>query len=156
MRFRSKPLQKSSYEPRFADDRIAGIMNHLTRAARRPREAPQQQLGLFLAPDESSQTARMQCLEAAFDAACPQRHPGAHRPAEALKLPGAEVLQLKEIAEKAPRIFCNDYGVRLGNPLQTRCKIWRLADNAVLLPIARSNQIADDGEPSGDANSGLQ
>ena len=37
-------------------------------------------------------SARMQCLEAAFDGARPQRHPSAHRLGDALKVSGTEVL----------------------------------------------------------------
>src|SRR5262245_51890272 len=98
----------------------------------------------------------MQRLEAAFDDARPQRYPDADRLGEAFKVSGAKVLSLEEIAEKAPRSFGNDHCVRLGNLLQTRRKIWCLADDAAFLSIARFNQIADNGQPSGDANTGLQ
>src|SRR5262245_20283918 len=156
MRFRSKAFEKISCEPRFADARFAGNQHDLTLAALRPRPAPQQQLGFFLAPDERSQTARMQCLEAAFDGARPQRHPDVHGPGNALKVSGAKVIELEEIAEKAARSFGNDHGVRLGNPLQTRCEPWRLADDVALLRIAQSNQIADNDQPGCNANTGLQ
>src|SRR5215469_18658287 len=111
MWFRSKVFQESSSEPRFADARFAGNQHHLTLAALRPRPAPQQQLGFFLAPDEGSQTARMQCLEAAFDGTRPQRHPSSRRLGDALKVSGTEVLKLEEIAEKPPRRFGNDHRV---------------------------------------------
>src|SRR5215469_10317988 len=138
MRFRSKAFEKSSCEPRFADARFSENQHDLTLASLRPRPAPQQQLGFFLAPDEGSQTARMQCLEAAFDGARPQRHPGAHPLADALKVSGAKAPQLKEIPEKPARRFVNDHRVWLGNLLQTRCKIWCLADDAAFLCFARS------------------
>src|SRR5262249_52737079 len=156
MGFRSKAFEKISCEPRFADARFAGNQHDLTLAALRPRPAPQQQLGFFLAPDEGSQTARMQGLEAAFDGARPQRHPGAHRLGGALKVSGAKVPELKQIAEKPGRRFGNDYAIWLGNSLQTRRKVWCLADDAAFLRFARSNQIADNDQPSGDADTGLQ
>src|SRR5215472_4172462 len=105
MWFRSKVFQESSREPRFADARLAGNQHHLTLAALRPRPAPQQQLGFFRAPDEGSQTARMQCLEAAFHGARPQHHPSAHRLGDALKVSGTEVLEFEEFAEKPARRF---------------------------------------------------
>ena len=40
-------------------------------------------------------------------------------------------------------LFGNDYAVRLRNALQTRGNVWRLPDDAVLLRISRSNQIAN-------------
>src|SRR6516162_429766 len=98
----------------------------------------------------------MQCLEAAFDRARPQRHPGAQWLGDALKVSGTEVLELEEIAEKPARRFGNDHRIWLGNPLQPRCKVWRLADDAAFMRLARSDQIADNDQPSSDANPGLQ
>src|SRR5262249_54079068 len=144
MRFRSKAFEKISCEPRFADTRFAGNQHDLTLAALNSRPAPQQQLGFFRAPDEGSQTARMQCLEAAFDGARPQRHPGAHGLTDTLKVSGTEVLQLEEIAEKPTRRFSNDHRVCLGTPRQTGCKVWCLADDAAFVRFARpGHQIAD-------------
>src|SRR5215472_17369978 len=100
MRFRSDSFQKSGREPRFADARFTGNQHHLTVAALRPRPAPQQQFGFFVAPDESDQTTRMQGLEPAFDSTLPQRQPGAHGLGETFELSGAEVNQLKEITKK--------------------------------------------------------
>ena len=92
MRFGCKTFQKSSCEPRFADARVAGNQHHPTLAALSPRPAPQQELGLFLAPDQRSQSGRMQRLEAAFDRARPQRQPSAQWLGDALKISGTEVL----------------------------------------------------------------
>src|SRR5262249_32357245 len=41
-------------------------------------------------------------------------------------------------------------------PWQTRCKVWCPADDAAFLRFARSSQIADNDQPSSDANTGLQ
>ena len=49
---------------------------------------------------------------------------------------GPEVLQLEEIAEKLSRALGDDDHVRLGDPLQTRCQVRRLADDAALLRLA--------------------
>src|SRR5262249_8255539 len=156
MRFRSKAFEKISCEPRFADARFAGNQDDLTLAALRPRPAPQQQLGFFLAPDEGSQTARMQGLEAAFDGARPQRHPGPRRLGEALEVPGPEVLQFKEIAQKSTRAVANDDHVRLGNLLQPRREIRRLANDAALLRLPRAEEIADDDQPGRNSDTGPQ
>ena len=40
--------------------------------------------------------------------------------------------------------------------LQARREVRRLADDAALLRLARSNQVADDNEPGGNADAGLQ
>ena len=69
---------------------------------------------------------------------------------------GPEVLELEEIAEKFSRALGDDHRVRLGDPLQARREVRRLADNAALLRLARSDQVADDDEPGGNADTGLQ
>jgi hypothetical protein len=154
MRFRSDSFQKGGGESGFADARLAGDQYHLTVAALRLRPAPQQQFGFFVAPDEGGQTTRMQCFEPAFDSACPQRQPGAHRLGETFKLSGAEVPQLKEIAKKPARCFGNDNRIWLGNPLQTRGEVWCLADDFAF--YTQSGLIAYDDQPGGDTNTGLQ
>src|SRR5215510_16550560 len=141
MRFRSKAFEKISCEPRFADTRFAGNQHDLTLAALRPRPAPQQQLGFFLAPDEGSQTARMQCLEAACHGTRAQRRPRPRRPGEALEVPGPEVLQFKEIAEKSTRAVANDDHVRFGDALQVRRKVRRLANRRLLLRNALADEV---------------
>src|SRR5262252_4234012 len=156
MRFRSKAFEKISCEPRFADARFAGNQHDLTLAALRPRPAPQQQLGFFLAPDEGSQTARMQCLEAARRGTRAQRRPRPRRPGEALEVPRPEVLEFKEIAEKSTRAVADDDHVRLGNLLQPRREIRRLANDAALLRLPPADEIADDDQPGRNSDTGLQ
>ena len=46
--------------------------------------------------------------------------------------------------------------VSLGDPLQARREVGCLADDPPPLRLTRSNQVADDHEPSGDADTGLQ
>ena len=53
-------------------------------------------------------------------------------------------------------LFSDDDRVRLGNALQTRREVRRLTDDAVLLRLSRSDQVADDDQSGGDANAGLQ
>src|ERR1700752_2072189 len=98
----------------------------------------------------------MHCLEPALDSALPQRQPGAHGFGETFKLSVAEVPQLKEIAKKPARCFGNDNRIWLGNPLQPRGKVWRLADDTAFASFARSSLIADNDQPGGDTNTSLQ
>ena len=67
-----------------------------------------------------------------------------------------EVLKLEEIAEELSRALGDDDRVRLGNALQARREVRRLADDAALLRLTRSDQIADDDQPGGNADAGLQ
>ena len=98
-------FQKRCGEPRFANTGLAGEQHHLAFTGLGPGPAPKQQFKFFFPPDEVGQAARVQCLEAAFHRTCSQRGPDTHRSGDALKLPGAEVLQLKEIAEKPSRVL---------------------------------------------------
>ena len=94
----------------------------------------------------------MQRLEAAFHRTRPQRRQGPHRPGDALEVLGPEVLKLEQIAEKPSRAFGDDHRVRLGDALQARREVRRLADDAVLLRRTRADQVADDDQPGGDAD----
>ena len=76
-----------------------------------------------------------------------QRRPGPHRPGDALEVFWSEVLKLEQIAEKLSRAFCDDDHVRLGNALQARGEVRRLADDAALLRLTRSDQVADYDQP---------
>src|SRR6516225_5973810 len=98
----------------------------------------------------------MQGVEAAFHGARPQRCPHSHRPGDSLEVFGPKILKLKETAEKSARAVGYDHHVRLSDSLQARRKVWRLADDATFLRFARSDQVADNDQPSGDANTSLQ
>ena len=129
MRFGGEAFQKRGREPRFADAGLAGEQHHLAFAGLCPRPAPQQQFEFFFPPDERGQAGRVQRLEAAFHGTRPQRRPGPHRPGDALEVLGPEVLQLEEIAEQPSRAVGDDDRVRLGQRLQARREVRRLADD---------------------------
>ena len=98
----------------------------------------------------------MQGLKAAFHGTRPQRGPGPRRPGDTLEVLGSEVLELEEIAEQLSRAVGDHDHVRLGQRLQARRQVRRVADDATFLRISRSDQVADHDEPSGDANAHLQ
>ena len=75
----------------------------------------------------------MQRLETAFRRIRPHRPPGPRRAGDAPEVPKPKVLQLEEIAEKPARALCYDDAIRLGDRLQPRRKVRRLADDAALL-----------------------
>src|SRR5262249_7311994 len=85
-----------------------------------------------------------------------QRSPGPCWPGQALKVPGPEVLQFKEIADKSSRAVADDDDIRVGNPLQSRREIRRLANDAALLRLPATDEIADDDLPGRNSDSGLQ
>ena len=98
----------------------------------------------------------MQRIEAAFDRACPQHRPRPHRPSDPFEVSCPEVVKLKEIAQKFSRALGDNHRIRLGNSLQARGKIWRLADNAALLRASRIHQVANHNQTGGNADTGLQ
>src|SRR5271166_4830181 len=143
-------------QPRFADAGLAREQHDLTFARLRQRPSLRQQFKLLFPPDERRQFSGMERLEAALDQTRPQGSPGPRGPGDALEVLRAEVLQLEEIAEQAPRAFGDDHHVRLGDALKTGREVWRLADDAALLRFARTDQVADDDQPGRDADPGPQ
>src|SRR5262249_29746666 len=97
-----------------------------------------------------------QRLEAACHGTCAQRGPGPRRLGEALEVPKPKLLQFKEIAEKSTRAVTDDDHVRLGNLLQPRREIRRLPNDAALLRLPPADEIADDGQPGRNSDTGLQ
>ena len=98
----------------------------------------------------------MHRLEAAFRRTRPQGREGTYRPGDALEVLCPEVLKLEEITEQPSRALGNDHHVRLGNPLQARREVRRLADDAALLRFPRTDQVADDDQAGRDADTCLQ
>src|SRR5262245_61001036 len=98
----------------------------------------------------------MQGLEAAFDRSWSQNGPSPRRTAYALEVLWTEVLKIKETAEQPSRALRNDHRFWLSDALQARCEVRRLSDDAALLRLSRSNQIADHDQAGGNAYAGLQ
>ena len=130
--------------------------HHLAFAALCLRPTPQQHFEFFFPPDKFRQAARVQCLEAAFHRSRSQRRPGSHRPCDALEVLCPKVLKLEQIAQELSGALSNHDAVRLRNALQARGKVWRLANDGLLLRSARSDQIADDHQSRCDADTRLQ
>src|SRR5271167_3217975 len=98
----------------------------------------------------------MHRLEAAFRRTPPQGCEGTYRPGDALEILCPEILKLEQITEQPSRPLSNDHHVRLGDPLQTRSEVWRLANDAALLRFPRTDQVADDHQPGRNADPCLQ
>jgi hypothetical protein len=152
MRFGSETFQQLGREPRFTDPGLAADQDHLAFAGLCPGPAPQQEFGLFLPPDEGGQAGRMHRLETALHGTRPQRRPGPHRPGDALEVLRAEVLQLKEIAEKPSGGFSDDDGIRRGGALQACCEVRCFTHDPPFLRLPGTDKIADHDQPSRDAN----
>ena len=98
----------------------------------------------------------MQCLEAALGGAAahhPRRH---HRRAQALELDGTQIRVLEQTAGQPPRARRDHHRPRLGQRLQPRREVRRLADHRLFLRRTLADQIPDDHQPGGDADPHLQ
>ena len=109
----------------------------------------------FFPSDQGRQAGRMQSLEAAFHGSWPQHRPGAYWPSDPFEFVCPEVCKFEEIAEKLSRTFCDHDRVRLGESLQARSEIRRLADNAALWRVPRSHQVANHNLPGRNAHTGF-
>ncbi len=67
-----------------------------------------------------------------------------------------EILVVEQPAGQPPRARCDHHRPRLGQRLQPRREVRRLADHRLLLRRALADQIADDDEPGGDPDPHLQ
>ena len=149
-------FQERSREPRLADACLAREKHHLTFAGLCLRPASQQQFKFFLPPDERGQCRPVQRLKAALNRAWPHRSPRSHQLSDALEVLGSQVLQLEQIAEQFSCALGDDDRVRLGDALQSCSEVWCLTDDAALLRLSRSDQIADNDQPGGDADASLK
>ena len=86
----------------------------------------------------------------------PQRRPGTHRTADALEVLCAEVFKFEQVAQELAGAFGNHDAVRFCKALQTRGEVRRLAHNAALLGLSRSNQVANHDQTRRNANARLQ
>ena len=64
--------------------------------------------------------------------------------------------KLEEVAEKPSGALGDDHCVWLGDPLQACREVRCLADDAALLRLPRSDQVADHDQPCRNANTGLK
>jgi Fumarylacetoacetate (FAA) hydrolase family len=69
---------------------------------------------------------------------------------------GAEILKLEQTAKKPSRALGDDDHVRLGDALQARREVRRFTNDAALLRLPRSDQVADDDQPGRNADTSLQ
>jgi hypothetical protein len=146
----SDVLRKRDREPRLANARFAGNRHHPTFTALRLLPAADKQLDFLLTPDER-RFPRAQRLEPAYLVALAQHSPSVLRQGEAGELLRPEILQIEQPADLPACRFANDQRIRRGQGLQPGGEVRRLADDPALLCGALANQIANHGEPGGDA-----
>ena len=106
-------------QARLADARLTGDQHHPPFVQVRLLPAPQQQIELFVTPNQRCRP-RTQCLKAADDPALADHTPGAlwlAKTGEALR---PEILDLKQGADLSPGAVGNDQSARPGSRSSTR------------------------------------
>src|SRR6516225_8946678 len=95
----TQPLRQCRGEARLAESRLARDQHDLAVPGLGARPTAQQQVDLFVAPNQRAQRRSAQGLETARDDARAQHPPSRNRRGEALHLDSAEVAVLEQIAD---------------------------------------------------------
>jgi hypothetical protein len=85
-----------------------------------------------------------------------ERRPSTRRFGYTFEVSRPKVLYLEEIADHFSGALGDQHRIRLGDCLQTRGEVRRLADNAALLGLSRSDEVAHDNYAGRNAHAGLQ
>ena len=156
MRLVADPLAERRQNARLADARFARDERDLTFALARLAPAVEEQRHLMLAPDEGRQALRPRRLEAADVLRLAKDRPAGNRRVEAFQGLRAKRLQLERAAQQPPRRLRDHHGARLGQRLQPRRQIGRLADDGLFLRRALSDEVADHDDAGRDADADLE
>ena len=143
-------------DARLSDAGFAGNQHDLPVARLGALPAPQEQVHFLVAANQGGQRRSAQCFEPARNDTRTQHLPSLNRPRNALDLDGAEIVVFEEVADQPPSAGRDHHRVRLRQSLQAGGEVRRLADDRLLLCRARTDQIADHHQPSGDPDSRLQ
>src|SRR5947209_8144320 len=133
MRVGDHALENSRHQARLADACFAAEQHHLAAASLRLVPASKHRFELWATADQFAHADPVQRFEAAVYRERPQRGPGAYRHGYALQVLRTEIAQLEQAAEQPARAVGDDDHAGLGDPLQPRRKVRRLADDRALL-----------------------
>jgi hypothetical protein len=131
--FSGNAFQQRCRKSRLANTSLTGEQDYLALAGLCFGPTSQQQVEFFFPADEVGQAAGVESIEAAFDRSLSQGRPGSRRPRNALEVLPSKVLKLEEIAQELAGTFRNHDAVRLRYSLQACGKVWRLANDGLLL-----------------------
>ncbi len=153
---RLEPAAQLAEDAALADARLAGQQHHLAFAVLRQVPALDQEAEFMLAADEIGQPAAPHRFEAALGGRHPLDRPGLDRLGKTLDRVPAKCAQAEHIAEQPAGRCWDDDRPRLGQRLQSRRQVRRLADHRLLLCGTFADEIADHHEAGGDADAHLE
>ncbi len=156
MRLAAQPLDQALHETRLADTRLARNQHDGALTGLGLLPASPQQRQLLLAADQRRQVRPVPRREAALDGALAHHPRGDDRRGQALDLDRAEILIVEVTPGEPPRARPDHHRARLGQRLQPRREVRRLANDPAFLRFARADEIAHDDEARGDADPHLQ
>ena len=157
MRLTLEPLAQRPHEARLADAGLARQQHHLALALLGSLPALEQQADLVLAADKRRQARSVQRLEPALGGAFPRPRakPGPERESPSVSC------RPSSASSNSPPISCRvraaiTTAARLGQGLQPRRQVRRVADHRLLARRAFADQLADDHRAGGDADTGRE
>jgi hypothetical protein len=145
-------LDEPGGKARFANARLAGNQHDLALSCPGPALSLEQIGALVLAPDEPGEPRGMRRFEPALALRNPDRRPGFDRFGEALDGVLSEIAKAEHVAEQPTRRRRQDDAPGLGETLQPRGQIGRVADHGLFLRRPLADDVADDDEARGDAD----
>ena len=98
----------------------------------------------------------MKRLKPIFHRRRPECGPDLHRTRDSLELLVTKITQLEQIAQKSSGGVSNHDDIRFGEPLEPGREVGGFTDNASLLGLAGSDEIADHHQPRGNSDARLQ
>ena len=150
-----EPLVKRQGNVRLADTRLAGEHHRATFATPGVMPATQQHLDFLVTPNWRRQSGLVLCLETAFHFGRPQNLPGWYWLRPSFKCDRAEIAAFEMPIREPVRTLGNQHGTGIGERLQARSQVRRLANDRLLLSRAFAGQIAHHHHTGSDANANL-
>src|SRR5262249_41222346 len=132
--------------------RLAAEENHLPFASRRPLPAVEQEGQFGRTSDERFRSPTVKRLEPALGLTGPEHAEDSDRCGQTLERLSAQILELEQSAEKAPRTLADDHLIGIRKRLKARREIRRVADDGFLLGRSLTDQVAHDNHTGGDTN----
>ena len=152
-RFAADMFAHRRQDARFADAGLARQRHDLALPGLCQPPTVHQDSHFVLAADKGGHGFGARRLESRDALDFPQHRPGRYRRFEALELMQSEALQLESPAQEPSCRLGDDDRVGLGEGLQPGRQVRRVSDDAAFTGITFADQLADDDEAGGDADS---
>ena len=151
MGFRLQPALERNRQAGLADSRFGRDQDGSSFTGLGLRPTAEQQLKLFVAPNERRPSGA-ECLKAASLLALARNSPYPLRVADSPQLLKPEILNIESRSDRTARNFVDDDSVRLGHRLQPSRNIGQLSDDLLVVSCSGFHEIADYRKTGRDAD----